>query len=205
MQHGDKSFWKFLPPNKYSTKAIHPTVSAFNDPSTCLESGLFADSLGFLAASADMGSESELANNVTDLIKVIAFVQAQTLWFGPRGSWAFCHDAGERLLDQLHVMSVGAVNDHGQWNTGRFGQETALDALLSPICGIRTRFFEPANGAFVMAPSIDSHDQSIPFSPSYRVNPLRHRFSNTPASLHSRKRRYAELQEQIPVASRAFH
>lgn len=47
-----------------------------------------------------------------------------------------------------------------------------------------------------MAPSIASQAQSIPLSLSYRVSPLRHRASNTPASVHSRKRRYAELHDR---------
>jgi len=62
--------------------------------------------------------------------------------------------------------------------------------------------FEPATGALVITPSIYSQDQSIPLIPSYRVRPSRQKASNAPTSVHSRKRRYAELHEQMPVASR---
>lgn len=122
------------------TKAIHPTMSAFNDPSTCLEAGFLTDSLGFLAARANVCGETELANDVSDFVEVIAFIQAQTLWFGPCWPRTLRHDARECFLDQFHVMPVGTVNDDGQRNAGRFGQKTALDALLSPVRRVRTRF-----------------------------------------------------------------
>jgi hypothetical protein len=56
-----------------------------------------------------------------------------------------------------------------------------------------------------MAPSIANHAQSMPFKASYRLRPARQNRSNTPASVHSMKRRCAELLEQIPVPLSAFH
>jgi hypothetical protein len=52
---------------------------------------------------------------------------------------------------------------------------------------------------------MDIHDQSMPLSLSYFRSPWRHNSSKTPASVHSRKRRYADEHEQMPVRSRAFH
>jgi hypothetical protein len=66
-------------------------------------------------------------------------------------------------------------------------------------------FFDPDSGAFVIVPSIDTHDQSIPLSSSYAINPAFQKASNTPAFVHSINRRWAELLEQIPVAFNAFH
>jgi hypothetical protein len=76
-------------------------------------------------------------------------------------------------------MPVGTVNGDGNRNPCRFGQQAALDALLAPVCRIRPGFFEPATGALVIAPSIDSQDQSMPFRPSYLISPVRQKASNT--------------------------
>lgn len=56
-----------------------------------------------------------------------------------------------------------------------------------------------------MAPSSDNHDQSMSSKACAASNPKRQNSSNTPASSHSRNRRYAEVLEHIPVAFRAFH
>ena len=63
----------------------------------------------------------------------------------------------------------------------------------------------PPSGALVIAPSIASQDQSSPFSASYSCSPRAQRVTNTPAAVHSWKRRWAEELEQMPVAFRAFH
>ena len=55
-----------------------------------------------------------------------------------------------------------------------------------------------------MAPSIDSQDQSIPLSSSYRSKPSRQKRSTLRFHpLH--KAAVALLLEQIPVALRGFH
>src|SRR3954467_14563872 len=63
----------------------------------------------------------------------------------------------------------------------------------------------PPGGALVIAPSIASHSQSSPFNSSYSPTPWAQRVTDTPASVHSGKRRWAEELEQIPVTFRAFH
>jgi hypothetical protein len=56
-----------------------------------------------------------------------------------------------------------------------------------------------------MHPSIDSQDQSIPFSWSYSNSPAVQSFRNTPAATHSWNRSCAVEPGQMPVASNAFH
>ena len=56
-----------------------------------------------------------------------------------------------------------------------------------------------------MHPSIDTKDQSIPFSWSYSSSPACHSFRNTPARTHSWNRSWAVEPGQMPVASSAFH
>ena len=180
-------------------------MSTFYHPTPRLESGFFFDRFGFFATGMDMGGKAELTNNGADLVEVVAFVQAQPLRLRPSWPRALRHDAVQSSFDQLHVMSVGTIDNNSQWNAGRFSQQAALDTLFAPVRRVRTSFFEPESGAFVIAPSIDSQDQSIPLSPSYRVSPKRQSDSNTPASVHSRNRRYAELHVHMPVTSKAFH
>jgi hypothetical protein len=79
------------------------------------------------------------------------------------------HESFERTSDQLHVVTIGALNGERQWNAGSFRQQAALDALLAPVHRVRPGFFEPESGTFVMAPSMGNQDQSIPFSSSYSI------------------------------------
>ena len=74
----------------------------------------------------------------------------------------------------------------------------ALSVGLGPVFG-------PPNGALVIAPSAASQAQSIPTTRSYSSSPCRQISWKTPARSHSWKRRCAELDEQIPVAFKAFH
>jgi hypothetical protein len=57
----------------------------------------------------------------------------------------------------------------------------------------------------VIAPSMASHSQSMPCKASYFPRPCLQRVSKIPATVHSWKRRWAELLEQWPVSFRAFH
>jgi len=66
-------------------------------------------------------------------------------------------------------------------------------------------FFFPPSGAFVIAPSIDCQRHSMPMNSSYASSAFTHACSNTRASVHSMKRRWADELEQIAVAFSAFH
>ena len=63
----------------------------------------------------------------------------------------------------------------------------------------------PPRGAFAIAPSAASQAQSIPTTRSYSMRPWRQISWKTPACSHSWKRRWAELEEQMPVTFKAFH
>ena len=80
-----------------------------------------------------MGGKAELTNNGADLVEIVAFVQAQPLRFRPSWPRALRHNAAQSFFDQLHVMPVGAIDNNGQRNAGRFGQQAALDTLLAPV------------------------------------------------------------------------
>ena len=93
-------------------------------------------------------------------------VQAQPPRTVFRGQRPFRHEVLQGAPDPLHVMTIGPVDHHRNRDTARLGQQAALDALFATIRRVRPRFFEPARGDFVIAPSIDSHDPSIPSSAS---------------------------------------
>lgn len=65
------------------------------------------------------------------------------------------------VSDQFDVMPVGTVGGQSNRNPLHFRQETALDTPVAPVCRDYTGFFESANGDVLIAPSIDSQDQSI--------------------------------------------
>jgi len=152
-----------------------------------------------------MTDESKLLDQLPDLRVVIAFVETKILGLVPGGHRLVPMNLVQRLLQQLHVVPVRAGNHDRQRDAHRIGQEAALHPLLAPIRRILTRFFEPASGALVCAPSNDSQLQSIPLSASYRASCFSHSCSKTPPRVHSMNRRWAELLVQMPVTFRAFH
>ncbi|OIQ81588.1 hypothetical protein GALL_366410 [mine drainage metagenome] len=205
MQHSQVSFSEFLPTHQDATETIHPTMGAFHHPAPSLEAGFVLNGLRLLAPCADVGGKAEFLHDLAYLVKVIPLVQTKPLWSLCCRVRPLDRDGLQRATDQLHVVSVGTVNGNSNRDAIRFRQQAALDALLAPVRRVRTRFFEPANGAFVIAPSIETQDQSMPRLSSNCSRPSRQMAMKTPATSHPRNRRYAEPQEHIPVADSAFH
>ena len=79
MEHLDVGIGSLLPAHEDSAEAIHPTVSAFDDPASSAKSGSTLDSLRFFAARLDVCGELKRSNELTVLLKVVAFVQTQVL------------------------------------------------------------------------------------------------------------------------------
>lgn len=101
-------------------------------------------------------------------------------------------------------MPVGGSDLDRQRNAGGLSEHAALDAAFAAIVRVGACFFPP-RGAFVIAPSSASQLQSMPWNSLYPSDPMRQKVANTPASIHSRNRRYADEHEQMPVPSSAFH
>lgn len=161
MQHRQIGVVTLFPANQNPTKSVQPAMGTLHDPASSLETSLLPDRSGFFATAADVRRKAKRLDQCSNLVVVIAFVQAHSL----RGALCRRRSSGrkgfERRTHQLHVMTVGSVDGHSQRNALGIGQQAALDALLAAIRRVGTRFFEPARGALVMAPSIASHDQSI--------------------------------------------
>lgn len=77
-------------------------------------------------------------------------------------------------------MAIDSVYDDRYRNAMCFRQHTAFCAAFAAIHRIGA-VFSPPRGALVIAPSIDSHDQSIPSRPSNASRPKRQNALNTSA------------------------
>lgn len=131
----------------------------------------------------------------------IAFIQTEAR----PSAWLACLKRIEDINDQLYVVSICSGDYQREGKPVCIGHQAMLYALFPPVCGVPSCFFESACGDFVRQPSIESHDQSIESCCSLASKPFCHNRSKTPASRYSWKRRWAELDEQIPVAFSAFH
>lgn len=164
MQHGEIGVGTFLPANQDATKAIEPGVRTFYYPPARFEAGASPDRGCLFATSADVGGEAEGGHEIAHLVVIVSLIEAQSLRRVWGGAWAPGHDRFERVVDELHVVAVSAIDHQRERDTRGFGEETPLDALFASIRRVFARFFEPASGALVIAPSIDSHAQPNPFS-----------------------------------------
>jgi hypothetical protein len=179
-------------------------VGALDDPAACAKAGLAFERLRFLAAATDVGGEAELDGELAYLVAVVAAVEAETLRLLGCRLGPLDRDRLERRACQLEVVAVRARRGDPDRDALALGEEAPFRPFLALSVGFGP-VSSPPNGAFPSAPSIASHSHSMPTCSSYASKPCRQNSRNTPASAHSRKRRFADEQEQIPVASSAFH
>lgn len=157
MQHGEIGVGTFFPTHQQATKSVEPAVGSLNDPAARLEAGISLDHLCLFPAHADVGGEAEGRHKFAYLIVIVPLIKTQPLRRTFRWTRTPNHDRFERLFDEFHVVPVGTIDHARDRDTAGFGEETSLDALLTPIRRVFACFFEPASGALVMAPSIDNH------------------------------------------------
>ena len=108
MEHGEVGVGAFLPAGEDAAEAVEPGVGAFDDPAACSEAGLAFERLSFFATAADMGGEAELFEQLTNLVVVVAAVEAQPLWPLPRRLRPLDRDRLDRRTRQLEVVQVRA-------------------------------------------------------------------------------------------------
>ena len=141
MQHRNVGICAFLPANENSSEAIHPTMSAFDDPAPSFEAGGLFDRLGFLATTTNVSGEVELSGEVTDLAVIISLVQTESLRRATRRDGTLNRDALERGSRHLEVHAVGAVDDEAERDSARVRQYAAFRSSLGTIRWIGTGFF----------------------------------------------------------------
>ena len=104
MKHGEVGVCAFLPAGEDAPEAIEPGVGAFDDPAAGAEAGLAFDRLGLFATAADVGGESELAGELTDLVVVVGGIEAQPLGLLAGRCGPFDRDRLDRLPGELVVV-----------------------------------------------------------------------------------------------------
>lgn len=134
--------FRFLfPSNQNPSKAVHPTVGAFNNPSPSFESCVAFDGLRFLSTVSNMRCVSKLRNQISNFIRIVSFVQTQTLWFLSRWYGTFNGNTLQRCFRQLNVMAVRRFNHQSHWNSRGFTQHTSFDTAFGSIRRIWSGFF----------------------------------------------------------------
>jgi len=161
VEHGEVGVGAFLPASEDAAEAVEPGVGAFDDPAPRSEAGLELDRLRLFAASADVGGEGELRDELVYLGVVVALVQAQPLpllrgRLGPRD-----RDALERRAGELEVVQVGARRRDPERDALTLGEERSFRPFLALSVGFGP-VSSPPSGALPSAPSIASHSHSIP-------------------------------------------
>jgi hypothetical protein len=115
MQEGNVVLWLFIPTNKDPAKAIHPTMGAFHDPSSCPLACLLFDSLCLFASGANMGRKAKLFQDLAHRWVIVAFVQTHPLWLVWGGLRPLHHDTLDAYNTGLPIPSErpSAVLDLG--------------------------------------------------------------------------------------------
>ena len=81
-------------------------MNPFHYPPASLEARFPFDGLGLFATATNVGGEAELLYGSTHFIKVITFIQAQTLRLLPGERRSFHRNAVHRGPNQLHIVAI---------------------------------------------------------------------------------------------------
>lgn len=133
---------RFLfPTNQDSTETVHPTVGAFNYPTTGFESRFPLDRLCLFPTRANVRRISELLRQIANFIIVISLIQTQSLRRSFCWLWPFYRNACQRRLYQFHVMTIGSIQHQSNRNPSPFTQKTAFNASFGSIRRVCPAFF----------------------------------------------------------------
>lgn len=140
-------------------------MARLDDPAARPPVGMVSFAFNLFAAAADVGLEALADGELADVVVVVSLVEAEPLRLLLGGDRPRQRDRLKRLPEELLVVAVSAVLRDPNRDPGSLGQERALrpplalSVGLGPVAG-------PPSGAFVIAPSAASQDQSIPISSS---------------------------------------
>lgn len=153
------------PANQDRPVAVEPGVTCLDDPATGSPIGVALFEVDLLAAGADVWCEFALVEQVVDHREVVGLVEAEALGVGLAGLGALDRDRVERSLQQEVVVAVRTVVVEPDRDPRSLDEERALRPPLALSVGLGP-VFGPPSGAFVIAPSAASQDQSMPTSSS---------------------------------------
>ncbi len=141
--------------------AIEPGVRALDDPAAGAGAGFASECLLLLAAGADVRGEAELAGERVDLAVLVGAVEAEPLRTSPGRLGTLDRDRLDRRPGKQVIVTVRAVVGYPDRDAATLGEKAPFRPLLALSVGFGP-VRSPPSGAFVIAPSIASHAQSIP-------------------------------------------
>jgi hypothetical protein len=136
-------------------------MRALHHPPPGFETCLVLQGLSLRAPRSDGRREPELVQQVSHLVVILAFVQTQPLRGFGGGVRPFHRYAFDGLARQLAIMPIRAGYGQPEWHATAVGEDAAFGAQLAAVRGVLAHLFPP-KGAWVIAPSIASHAQSMP-------------------------------------------
>jgi hypothetical protein len=136
-------------------------MTGLDDPAARPPVGVAHLEVDLISAGADVWCEFAVLEEVADLLVVVGLVEAKTLGFVLAGLGALDRDRIERLLQQEVIVAVRAVVVDPDRDSRSLDEERALRPPLALSVGLGP-VFAPPSGAFVIAPSAESQDQSMP-------------------------------------------
>lgn len=136
-------------------------MTGLDDPAAGPPVGVEPLEVDLLAAGADVWCEVATFEQVADRWEVVGLVETETLGIVFGGLGTLDRDRVECALQQLVVVAVGAIVIDPDRDPGSICEERALRPPLALSVGLGP-VLAPPSGAFVIAPSAASQDQSMP-------------------------------------------
>jgi hypothetical protein len=143
MQKRKRIFRFFLPTDQNPTKAVHPTMGAFDHPTPGTFPGFLGQGFDLFAARAKMGRKPKFGQQVADFPGGIPLVQTHPLGLFLGRLWTFNHQTLNGLPCQLHLMPVGPVHRQADRDPVSFREHPAFDPALRSVGGIWSRLLPP--------------------------------------------------------------
>ena len=147
MQKAKVVFGFLLPTDQNPAESVHPTVSAFNHPTSGSGASFPFERASFLAPRANMRREAKFNQDIPHFLVIVALVQADPLGMLGGGLGAFNHQTLDGLTHHFHIMPIGPLHRQPHRDAMAFGQQATFDAALAPVGGIGAGFL-PAQGRF---------------------------------------------------------
>ena len=129
-----------FPSDEKSSRAVHPRVSAFDDPTPCTSFAAMRTSRVF-AFRRNVDDVSTALCGTPDCFRVVAFVGTQMLSFAQSRPWTSNWNTAQSLDDQFLIMHIGAGDGHAKRKSRSIGQHRAFDAEFAAIRRVFPCFF----------------------------------------------------------------
>ena len=126
--------FRFLFPSRQdATKPIHPTMGAFDHPTSCFETGLPFNGLSFFSAGFDVRRIAKLFDQITHRVIIIPFIQTHPLPLSLVGLGTLYRNTFQCGFNQLAIMAIRSLNGQANRYPMSFRQQTSFHALFGPI------------------------------------------------------------------------